>query len=106
MNLIFHLALPDDWSDAVASGQYTTSTRGRTLDEEGFIHASTRDQLAATAARFYSDIDRLVLLSIDTDRLDCEVKWEPPDPSLTELFPHIYGPVPISAVVDTSTWTH
>ena len=42
---IFHIATAADWRRALGSGTYTTSTVGRTLDEEGFIHTSRRDQL-------------------------------------------------------------
>ena len=98
------MALPDDWTAAFETGEYTTSTRGQTLAEVGFIHASTRDQVEATANRFYADLDQLVLLTIDPLRVGAEIKWEPPAPGVDELFPHIYGPLPISAVVITHYW--
>ena len=41
------------------------STRGVTLEQEGFIHCSTRDQVEATANRFYGDVEQLVVLTID-----------------------------------------
>ena len=41
MSLIYHIATTADWDRAGRDGEYTTSTRGRTLAEEGFIHAST-----------------------------------------------------------------
>jgi len=103
---IFHMAMPDDWAAAFLTGEYTMSTRGRTLDEEGFIHASTRDQIEATANRFYADVDQLVLLSIDQRKVPHDIKWEPPAPGVDELFPHIYGPLPISAVVRNDFWIH
>jgi glutathione S-transferase len=103
---IFHLAMPDDWADAFLTGEYKMSTRGRTLDEEGFIHASTRDQIEATANRFYADVDQLVLLSIDPSKVPYEIKWEPPAPGVDELFPHIYGPLAIGAVVRNDFWIH
>ncbi len=101
---IFHLAMPDDWVAAFATGEYAMSTRGRTLAEEGFIHASTRRQIEATANRFYADVDQLVLLTIDPRRVAADIRWEPPAPGLDELFPHIYGPLPIGAVVLTNAW--
>ncbi|MEM9042862.1 MAG: DUF952 domain-containing protein [Actinomycetota bacterium] len=101
---IFHLALPDDWAAAFDLGEYRMSTRGRTLDDEGFIHASTRLQVEATANRFYADLDQLVLLTIDPLAVPHEIRWEPPAPDLDELFPHIYGPLPIAAVVAATYW--
>lgn len=100
MATIFHLALASDWEAAQASGAYTTSTRGRTLAEEGFIHASRADQWPAVRERFYADVtEPLLLLQIDTDRLDVPVVEEPAVPGGTETFPHLYGPLRVDAVV-------
>jgi hypothetical protein len=41
VSVIYHIATGSDWVQARADGEYTTSTRGRTLAEQGFIHAST-----------------------------------------------------------------
>jgi uncharacterized protein (DUF952 family) len=101
---LFHAALPDDWAAAFEHGVYTMSTRGKTLAEEGFIHASTRAQVEGVANRFYADVDQLVLLTIDPLKVGAEVKWEPPAPGVDEHFPHIYGPLPIAAVVMTNYW--
>ena len=101
---LFHVALPDDWAAAFTHGRYTMSTRGRTLDEVGFIHLSTRAQVEGTANRFYTDIDQLVLLTVDPLKVASEIRWEQPAPSVEELFPHVYGPLPIAAVVRTDYW--
>jgi uncharacterized protein (DUF952 family) len=100
MATIFHLALASDWAAAQDAGAYTMSTRGRTLAEEGFIHASRGDQWTAVRDRFYADVtEPLLLLQIDTDRIDVPVVAEPAVPGSTETFPHIYGPLPLDAVV-------
>lgn len=101
---IFHLALPDDWAAAFTSGEYRISTRGMTIDEVGYMHASTWAQIEATANRFYDDVEQLVLLTIDPGRVTSPVVFEPPAPGVDELFPHIYGPLPVAAVVDTRFW--
>ena len=94
---IFHIATASDWSAARRSGGYTTSTRGRTLEQEGFIHASRREQVGGVFAAFYADAQEpLVLLTIDTDRLD--VPWRQ-DPVGEDTFPHLYGPLSPDAVV-------
>ena len=98
--LIYHVATAEDWARARREGTYTTSTRGRTLEQEGFIHASRADQWRGVHARFYADVDEpLLLLEIDTDRLGCPVVDEPGEPGSHETFPHIRGPVPATAVV-------
>ena len=100
MATIFHLALASDWAAANEAGAYTISTRGRTLAEEGFIHASRGDQWPKVRELFYGDVtEPLLLLQIDTDRLDVPVIEEPAVPGATETFPHIYGPIPLDAVV-------
>ena len=98
---IFHIATVADWDAARAGGRYTTSTRGRTLAEEGFIHASRGDQWQGVRERFYTDVtEPLVLLVIDTDRLGSPVVEEAV-PDSDETFPHVYGPIEADAVVQT-----
>jgi hypothetical protein len=50
---IFHIATQADWRTALDSGRYTTSTLGRSLAEEGFIHACRRNQVETVFDRFY-----------------------------------------------------
>ncbi len=97
---VFHLALAPDWEAAQRRGTYTVSTRGRTLEQEGFIHCSQDFQVDEVRATFYGDVEEpLVLLTVDTDRLD--VPWRLDDvPGSDQPFPHVYGPIAVSAVVD------
>ena len=107
--MFFHLALAQDWADAVASGHYDVSTRGVTLAKQGFIHASKdSDQTRRVRDMFYSDVADLVVLHIDEQRLadaGLDVRFEPGNPSdpNSERFPHIYGgPLPVNAVVEVT----
>ncbi len=95
---IFHIAQVADWEAAQASGAYTVSTLGRSLEEEGFIHASRADQVRGTYDAFYAGrgLD-LVLLTIDTDLLD--IPWQE-DPVGDTTFPHLYGPIAPAAVTE------
>ncbi|WP_344315917.1 DUF952 domain-containing protein [Acrocarpospora pleiomorpha] len=97
--MILHLALASDWAHAQASGHYRVSTLGRTLEQEGFIHASADlAQAQGVAARYYTTVtEPLLLLHIQEDLLGCPVKHETPAGS-DETFPHIYGPIPVTAV--------
>ena len=98
---LFHVALPDDWEAARADGRYTASTRGRTLSDEGFIHCSFAEQVAATVRRFYGDLDQVILLRIDPHRLIAP--WVVEDLLDTgEAFPHVYGPISLDAVIDAT----
>lgn len=100
---ILHLAARDEWERALAAGGYRTSTRGMTLEQVGFLHASTAQQLPGVLERFYRDVDlaEYVVLVIDIGCCDTDgspVRWDPVGDS---PFPHIYGPLPAAAVVAT-----
>ena len=98
---IFHIATVADWEAAQASGSYTTSTRGVSLVDEGFIHASHADQWEGVRDRYYTDVaEPLVLLAIDTDLLDVPVVEE--QVSGGETFPHVYGAIRPAAVVQVT----
>ena len=101
---VFHVALPDDWRAAQHAGEYTMSTRGRTLAEEGFIHCSFPDQVDDIANRYYADLDELVLLTIDPPLLGSELVVEEPFPGAPQRYPHVYTPIPLSAVVEATPW--
>lgn len=102
--LIYHLAEAAHWDRALVVGSYEQSSRGLTLEQVGFIHASSWDQLEPVAQRFYAPApDRLVVLEIDVEELAASgslVRYErahPADPG-SPLYPHIYGPLPTSCV--------
>jgi len=100
---IFHVATLSDWEQARHTGRYTTSTLGVTLEQEGYIHASRAEQWEAVRARFYAGCtEPLVLLEIEPALLGCPVVEELPAPGASETFPHVYGPIPVSAVVTVS----
>jgi uncharacterized protein (DUF952 family) len=98
---IYHIATRTDWEHARASGEYTRSSVGKTLEEEGFIHASQASQVTRTANKFYRDVPgELLVLVIDTGLLRPELRYE--DVPGAELpFPHIYGPLNVDAVVES-----
>ncbi|MET7335738.1 DUF952 domain-containing protein [Nonomuraea sp. NPDC005650] len=95
--LIHHLALRADWDDARKAGEYRISTLGHTLEEIGFIHCS-RDlaQLRGVHSAFYAHLtEPLLILDIDPTGLDIR---------LEDGFPHLYGPLPITAVTAVHPW--
>lgn len=99
-NLIYHLALRSQWESAVMAGEYRGSTLGRSLEEEGFIHCSFARQVQAIADLVYRGRDDVVLLTIDPGLVPAELRYETPDGG-SDAFPHIYGPLPIGAVLVT-----
>jgi uncharacterized protein (DUF952 family) len=99
---VVHLAEVAHWEEAVATGEYRWSTLGRTLEEEGFIHCSTREQLSGVLSRHYAAYPgALLLLTVDPARLASAVRWDVVDGATGERFPHVYGPITPDAVTAT-----
>ncbi len=99
---VFHLALAPDWQQAERLGVYRVSTRGLMLEQVGFLHASTADQLAATYRRFYADAGDVLQLTIDPTRIPYPLRADPVPSG--EQFPHLYGPLPVAAVTAVSPY--
>jgi uncharacterized protein (DUF952 family) len=104
--LIWHITTRTAWEAAVPSGWYRTSTRGKDLDEVGFIHASWPEQVSVVAKRIYPDRpDDLVILEIDPQRVEATGTAVDVEPASDEAeapggsYPHVRGPIPVSAVV-------
>ena len=95
---IFHLITPEVWSTARETGSWTTSTRGRTLEQEGFVHCSQAHQVEGVRAFWFADLDEVVLLEIETDLLTSPWRTEQL-PGADQPYPHVYGPVDLAAVV-------
>jgi uncharacterized protein (DUF952 family) len=102
MTMIYHITTREAWEQAEAAGAY----RGDTLDTQGFIHCSTAFQVVRVANTFYRGQSGLVLLGIETDKVQPRVVFEQPiNPATGEVepgseqFPHIYGALNLDAVV-------
>lgn len=104
---LYHLALEEDWQEARRLGVYTRSTRGLDVADVGFLHASWSHQLDATWKRFYGDAPELRLLVIDPGGLEAAgipLRVEPA-PGSGERFPHLYGALPIGAVLHAERYS-
>jgi uncharacterized protein (DUF952 family) len=88
---IFHIALAKEWSDAIEA------YRPWRFEEDGFIHCSTASQIMRVARERFRGRADLVLLRIDPELVDREVRLENLEGE-DELFPHIYGELDLSAV--------
>ncbi|MFB2836308.1 DUF952 domain-containing protein [Floridanema evergladense] len=93
MKLILHITQKAEWEQAKLRGTYYNNT----LDSEGFIHCSTIQQVEKTANKFFANQTGLVLLCIDSDKVQAEIKYEAVG---EEKFPHIYGALNTDAVID------
>src|SRR5258708_37524415 len=92
MALIYHIASASDWEQARREGEYTTSTRGMSLAEQGFIHAGTAHQVAPVANAIYGGDQDLLVLVIDSESLGPAVRVEPV-PGAGAALPHLSGPL-------------
>jgi len=95
--LVFKIAPADIAAAARDSGTFT----GMPIDrEDGFIHLSTAAQLPETLALHFRGQDNLVLLAVRPHNVGSILRWEPSRGG--QLFPHVYGGLPMSAVVWTA----
>ncbi|CAN5774303.1 hypothetical protein BH23CHL5_BH23CHL5_06190 [soil metagenome] len=89
----YHLTTLDEWTYQHRQPMY----RAATLDGEGFIHCTDLiDELIAVGNRYYrDDLRTYVALQIDCDRVSAPIVYDDP----TSIFPHVYGPMDIEAVI-------
>lgn len=92
--MIYHVTTVEEWEADTHPDHFTPAG----FSSEGFIHACSQEQLAGVLSRYFSNVSNLVALSIDEYELKPELKYE--RGTNNELFPHIYGPINRSAIVD------
>ncbi|MEO1654529.1 MAG: DUF952 domain-containing protein [Bacteroidota bacterium] len=96
-HLIFHICHRDAWQKAQGQKNYHPPS----IEEEGFIHCSTLEQVVSTANLLFRGEANLLLLSIDPDKVGPEIKYENTTGGHI-LFPHIYGALNLDAVVGSA----
>jgi uncharacterized protein (DUF952 family) len=93
MATIYKICTAAEWGQAERAGAFAGSEVDR---RDGYIHFSTEEQVAETAARYFAGLDDLRLVAVDSDKLGASLRWEPARGGA--LFPHLYGPLPLTAV--------
>lgn len=92
--IIYKICHQSEWAQALAQGEFT----GSAVDlQDGFIHLSDASQVKETARRYFAGREGLVLVAVDTQAVQETLRWEPSRGGA--LFPHIYGPLPVSAAL-------
>ena len=96
MNLkyIFKIIDLDEWQKVKQSETYLGSSKDK---EDGYIHFSGEDQVKGTLEKYYSKQQNLVLLKVETLKLD-HLIWE--QASDGNMFPHLYSSLDLANVVD------
>ena len=101
MGHILHICSLEDWQAAQEAGEYRVDS----LTTEGFIHCSRPEQVIDVANRYFSGADGgradLLLVWMDPSKLTAELRWEP---SEGDIYPHLYGPLNLAAVIQVSTF--
>ncbi|MDV2475774.1 DUF952 domain-containing protein [Rhodococcus zopfii] len=99
---LLHICGRDDWAAAQQDGRVAPDS----LDTVGFMHLSTPAQVHLPANRLFAGRRDLVLLHVAPERLSDPVRYEPgvPDDPESMRFPHLYGPLPVGAVVDVTPY--
>jgi uncharacterized protein (DUF952 family) len=93
MPIIYKILPLPLWQDAQRAGVF----RGAAIDlTDGYIHFSTAEQAAETAAKHFAGQTDLMLLQVDTDTLGDALKWEPSRGGA--LFPHLYAELDVKHV--------
>ena len=94
MTPIYKICTAAEWREAERAGAYGGSEVDR---RDGFIHFSTAEQAAETAAKWFAGQRDLVLVAVDSGALGDRLKWERSRGGA--LFPHLYGPLDVKAVL-------
>ena len=100
MTLIIKLLRAFEWATFQASGVFAGSADDV---RDGFIHISTPDQVAGTAAKWFAGEAGLMAVTLDADALGADLRWEPARGGV--LFPHLYRPLVMADVVRASIYT-
>lgn len=88
-NTVYKIVTEAEWRAACRDGTY----RGSADDQrDGFIHLSSADQIAGTAARHFLNRDGLIIVAFDARSLGDSLRFEPSRGGA--LFPHYYGELP------------
>ena len=94
--MILHITTRKQWDKAISEGIYTDSS----LEEEGFIHCSTEQQILESANRYYHGRSDLLLLCISSSKIKAPILYED-SYQKGEVYPHIYGSLNLDAVLQT-----
>ena len=94
MPAVYKICPAADWEAATRTGIF----QGSPVDlRDGYIHLSTAEQVAETAARHLAGQGDLMLVAVDAALLGDKLKWEPSRGGA--LFPHLYGELPARAAL-------
>ncbi len=90
----FKILTAEQWAQFQRDGLF----HGAPIDlADGYIHLSTIDQLAGTLSKHFAGQDSLTIAEVDLTQFGDALKWE--TARNDALFPHLYAPLPMRAVI-------
>ncbi len=89
---IYHIVTPEVWERFKNKDFYEAES----LRAENFIHCSYAEQLAAVLQRYYKNAGNVLILEIDTEKLQSKLVEEPS--TNNEIYPHVYGVINRDAI--------
>ena len=91
--MIYKILRGPEWAQLRAAGESV----GAPVDvADGYVHFSTAEQAAETAAKHFAGVEGLMMVAVEVDRLGAALKWEPSRGGA--LFPHLYREMRLSDV--------
>lgn len=91
---IYHIVIPEVWEKFQNENEYEAES----LTTEGFIHCSFADQLEGVLQRYYSGAEKVLILTIEPEKLASKLVSEPS--TNDEIYPHIYGKINRDAIIE------
>lgn len=99
MTTIYHITKERQWQGTKGQSQYEAEF----FRSEGFIHCSDANQVVRVANHLFRNMRGLILLHIETELLHPRLLYENLE-GASELFPHVYGPINLNAIVRVSSF--
>ncbi len=93
--MIYHITTQTWWN----TWEDIESFESPDLEDEGCIHCCSLQQLRFVISKYFKGLNDLVILHIDPEQLQSELKYEVNDDS--QLFPHIYGTINRNSIIHT-----
>lgn len=93
-DVIYKIVTSEQWAEAEKAGLF----KGAPIDlADGYIHFSTAEQARETAAKHFAGQQDLLLIKVSSSLIADKLVYEPSRGGA--LFPHLYGDLPLSAVI-------
>jgi len=91
---VYKILRPDEWERLLSTGSFEGSVDD---ERDGFIHLSTLEQLPVTLSKHYQGVPEVIVAEVRSAGLSIRME----ESRGGALFPHLYGSLPLAAVIKT-----